>query len=95
MKNKLNKKYPQDGPTAMKDEFGNLLTNKNEILEHTVKHYNKVLENRPIKEYLKTHQKEREELAIKRMTQASKLVTSDWTEEDLDDVLKGLKNYKS
>ena len=66
----------------MKDEYGNLLTHKNEILKYTVKHYNKVLENRPIKNYLKTHQKEREELAIKRMTQASKNVTSDWTEND-------------
>ena len=75
----------------MKDEHGNLLTNKNEILKHTVKHSKKVLENRPIKDYLKTHQKDREELAVKRMTQASKNVTSDWTENDLDEVLKGLK----
>ena len=42
LKNKLNKKYPEP-PTAMKDDTGNLLTEKKDILEHTVKYYENVL----------------------------------------------------
>ena len=54
LKNKLNKKYPEP-PTAMKDESGTLLTEKNDILEHTVKYYENVLRNRPITEELTSY----------------------------------------
>ena len=90
LKNKLNKKYPAP-PTAMKDEHGNLLTGKKEILEHTVQYYKKVLEHRPIKAHLTEHQKDREELSKKRMKLASQNTTEPWSIEDLDIVLKGLK----
>ena len=79
----------------MKDEFGNLLTNKKEILDATVKHYTNVLRNRPIKDDLQNHQTEREELATKRMELASKNVTPDWDMEELEVVLKYLKKNKS
>ena len=71
LKNKLNKKYPEP-PTAMKDDSWNLLTEKNDILEHTVKYYENVLRNRPMTEELTSYQKDREELARARMTMASK-----------------------
>ena len=93
LKNKLNKKYPEP-PTAMRDDKGNLLTGKRDILEQTVKHYEKVLKNRPIKEELREYKKEREDLASARMHIASQNKTNDWTMEELDDVLKGLKTNK-
>ena len=94
LKNKINKKYPEP-PTAMRDSKGNLLTGKRDILEETVKHYEKVLKNRPIKEELKGYQKEREDLASARMKMASQNKTDDWTMDDLDKVLTGLKSNKS
>ena len=48
LKNKINKKYPNDSPTAMKDDHGNLITGKTDILNHTMNHFKKVLTNRPI-----------------------------------------------
>ena len=94
LKNKLNKKYPEP-PTAMRDMRGNLLTAKKDILEQTVYYYEKVLENRPIREELKDYQKEREDLASARMNLASQNKTEDWSMDDLDIVLKGLKANKS
>ena len=94
LKNKLSKKYPEDGPTAMKDEFGNLVTNQKEILELSLQHHKNVLKNRSIKDDLKKHEKEREQLAVLRMEEASKNKTPDWTLDDLEVVLKGLKNKK-
>ena len=79
----------------MKDATGNLLTEKKDILEHTVKYYEKVLRNRPITEELTSYQKDREELATARMNIASKNQTDDWTMEELEDVLKNLKTNKS
>ena len=79
----------------MRDDKGNLLTGKRDILEQTVKHYEKVLKNRPIKEELREYKKEREELASARMHIASQNKTNDWTMEELDYVLKGLKTNKS
>ena len=44
LKNKLNRKYPEDGPTAKKDDHGNLVTGKKEIPEQNMKHYKTVQE---------------------------------------------------
>ena len=54
----------------MKDVNGKVLTDKEGILEATLKHYQKVLENRQIKDGLENHQIEREELAKIRMKQS-------------------------
>ena len=94
LKNKLNKKLPEP-PTAMRDSKGNLLTGKRDILEETVKYYEKVLKNRPMKEELTGYQKHREDIASARMKLASQNKTDDWTMEDLDTVLKDLKTNKS
>ena len=95
LKNKLNKKYPDDAPTAIKDDNGNLLTGKNEILNHTMNHFKKVLANRQINDDLTEHKQEREELAELRMKECKQNKTPDWTLEELEVVLKGLKNNKS
>ena len=85
----------QDPPTAIKNSDGNLLTKKDEIMDENVKHFKKVLENRPIKHNLKEHKKKRDELCNKRLMQTTNNKTRDWTEEELDIVLKGLKTKKS
>ena len=59
---KLNPRY-EEPPVAMKDELGNMLTSKEDILKSTIKHYKKVLKNRDIKEGLEEHKNDREELA--------------------------------
>ena len=94
LKKKLHKHFP-DPPTAMQDSKGKLLTDKEEILEETVKHYEKVLQNRPIKEGLEEHKSEREHLANQRLKQASLNKTPDWDMIDLNEALKSLKNNKS
>ena len=48
-----------------------------------------------MREELKDYQKEREDLASARMNLASQNKTEDWSMDDLDIVLKGLKTNKS
>jgi hypothetical protein len=79
----------------MKNSEGKLLTNKDDILEETVNHYQKVLENRKVKEGLELHKRDREHLANLRLEQASKNKTPDWDMTDLVEALKSLKNNKS
>ena len=74
----------------MKDLNGKVLTEKDEIMEATVKHYQKVLKNREITEGLEEHQKEREELAKVRMKQSKENKTPDWDLNDLEEALKDL-----
>ena len=91
---KLNPRY-QEPPVAMKDDMGNILTSKEDILTNTVKHYKKVLANRDIKEGMEEHKNEREDLALSRMKEAALNKTIDWDINDLDIVLKHLKKDKS
>ena len=79
----------------MKDLNGKVLTEKDEIMEATVKHYQKVLKNREITEGLEEHQKEREELAKVRMKQSKENKTPDWDLNDLEEALKDLKKNKA
>ena len=94
LKKKLHTNFP-DPPNVMKDSKGNILTEPKDILEETLNHYKKVLENRTISEGLEHHQKEREHLAKIRLEQAAKNKTPDWDLEDLTEALKSLKINKS
>ena len=94
LKKKLHRNFANP-PTAMKNSEGKLLTNKDDILEETVNHYQKVLANRKVKEGLEQHQRDREHLANRRLEQASKNKTPDWDMTDLVEALKSLKNNKS
>ena len=85
----------QDPPNAMKDVNGKVLTEKDEILEATIKHYQKVLENRKIKEGLENHQEDREQLAKIRMKKCQENKSPDWDMNDLEEALKDLKNNKA
>ena len=55
LKKKLHSNFP-DPPTAMRDSKGKLLTEKTDILEETVQHYERVLKNRKIIEGLEHHE---------------------------------------
>ena len=63
LKKKIILKPPQV-PIAMKSPTCGLLLTKEDIKEHTLKHYKNVLRNRPIKKELETHKDEREELCL-------------------------------
>ena len=56
----------------MKDNKGIILTKPKDVLEETVNHYIKVLENRSISEGFEYHQKEREHLPKLRLEQAAR-----------------------
>ena len=71
------------------------MTGKTDIFDQTMKHLKKVLSNRIIDDDLKEHQNEREKLAKVRMKEASNYKTPDWKIEELEVVLKELKNHKS
>ena len=85
----------QDPPTAMADEYGNLVTAAAGIKKLASDHYRKVLENKPMKEGLEQVQKDKEELSALRLDIATKEKSPPWDMTDLENVLKKLKNNKS
>ena len=94
LKNKLRPKF-NNYPTAMHDKEGKLVTTKTALKTLAMEHYKKVLEDRPIVEGLQEYKREREALCEKRIKEASKNVTPEWTEEDVKCVVKKLKKKKS
>ena len=85
----------QDPPTAMMDAAGNLVTSDTGIKKLASEHYKTVLENRPIKEELKHVKTDKEELSALRLDIAMKTKSPAWTSDDLEIVLKHLKNNKA
>ena len=85
----------RDPPTAMKDSDGNLVTNPEKIKEMAVKAYEDRLRNRTMKEGLEGIKNEKEKLADKMMEVAKANKTPNWTMQNLEKVLKQLKNNKS
>ena len=85
----------EDPPTAMMDNEGNLVTTESGIKKLASEHYKKVLENRPMKEELKHVQSDKEELAALRLNIAKTNKSPPWDAEDLETVLKNLKNNKA
>ena len=79
----------------MVDSSGQTVTSLEEIKNAHVKHFEKVLANRPVKSGLEKHQKVREELCIKRINNAKLNKTPDWDIEDVKFVIKKLKKKKS
>ena len=95
---KLKKKLSprgQDPPTAMSYKAGNLVSSTAGIKKLASEHFQKVLENRPIKEDLKQLQSDKEELFAHRLDIATDNKSPEWTPEDLEQVLKNLKKNKS
>ena len=73
LKSKLTPKFI-DYPTAMLNKHGELATTKDEIKNATIDHYISVLKNRPIKDGLEEHRKQREELCNLRIEKARDIV---------------------
>ena len=82
-------------PTAMLDEHGNLIKSNNAIEELTIKMYEDRLKSLKIREELRMHKLQRESTCGKRLKEAQENITPDWSMEDLNLVLKQLKNNKS
>ena len=85
----------QEPPTAMLDARGNLVTTNKALDKLSLEMYKERLKPNPIGNNLKVHQVQREDLFEKQISEAQKNVTPEWTMEDLELVLKQLKNGKS
>ena len=95
---KLKKKlFPnsRDPPTAMLDPEGNLVTCEKKVEELELNEYKRRLQNRPMKDSLAELKNEKEELCKLRLNLAKQNKTPDWTIDQLEKVLKGLKSNKS
>ena len=85
----------RDPPTAMLDANGNLVTNPEVIENIALETFRKRLENRPMKPDLENIKNDKENLCKMRLDLAAQTKTDPWTMEDLNTVLKYLKNNKS
>ena len=95
---KLKKKLaPQtkEPPVSMCDSGGNIITSSDNLKKHTIEHYKKILENRPINKELEQMKEDKEELCEKRIEKAKTRKSEPWKMKDLEDVLKYLKKKKS
>ena len=82
-------------PSAMLDGHGNLITSSHAIEELTVKMYEDRLKSLKIREELRMHKLQRENVCDERLKKAQENITQDWTLADLELVLIQLKNNKS
>ena len=94
LKKKLNPKC-RDPPTAMKDEKGNIITSPEKIDKIALEVFKERLSNRSMKENLKNMQEDKEKLCKTRLEIAAENKTPPWTLEQLEKVLKYLKQNKS
>ena len=75
-------------PTAMLDQHGNLVTTNKAIEELTLKMYGERLKALQIKDELKVHKMQRENLCDQQLKKAQSIITPEWNIEDLEIVLK-------
>ena len=94
LKKKISPKC-RDPPTGMLDPQGNLITSPKLIEELASQTYAERLKNRPINKDLSELKESKEKLCKIRLQNATKNKTPQWTMEDLEKVLKGLKKNKS
>ena len=87
LKSKLRPKF-NDYPTAFLNSEGKMITSEDEIKQVTIDHFKKVLEDRPIKEGLEEHKKQREKLCQIRVQVAKTKKTARWELEDVQFVIK-------
>ena len=95
---KLRKKlFPRsvEPPTAMKDEFGNVVTSPSDIIKETIKHYTNLFDTKPINESFSHIVNNVEKLCEQNVENAYLNKTPPWTMDELTSVLKSLKNEKS
>jgi hypothetical protein len=82
-------------PIAMLDSYGNIVTSNKAIEELTLETYKKRLKSLQIKENLKMHQVQQENLCKERIKESQMNKTRKWNMLELEDVLKQLKMNKS
>ena len=85
----------QEPATAMLDAKGNIVTTNKALEQLSLGIYKERLKSHQIKDSLKLHQVQREDFWEKRFQEAQKNITPDWTMQDLEVVLKQLKNKKA
>ena len=86
---------PQDPVTAMLDDDGNLVTTVKGIQNLAIKHYTNVLRNRTISEKYSKLKDDKEDLCEERVKLARENKSPPWNIDDLEAVLKFLKNKKA
>ena len=86
---------PIEPPTAMENTEGVLLTEPVEIQKESLKYYEKLFENLPMDNDYVSVQKWKESLCKMRLIKCAENKTPPWTIEDLNLVLKHLKNGTS
>ena len=94
----LKKKFPKSSqavPVAKKDSQGNLVTNHMQLKRLYLKTYTDRMRNRPMKEDLEDLKNIKEDLFKLRLKLARRKKSKPWTLEDLELVLKSLKNDKA
>ena len=79
----------------MLDDHGNLVTSTHAIEELTIKMYEDRLKALKMRDDLKLHKLQRKNICDQRLKEAQDNVTQDWIMEDLELVLRQLKNNKS
>ena len=84
-----------DPPAAMLDDHVNTVTDSEGIEKLVIERYKERLQTLEIKPELEEHKLQREILFDRNIQEARDKVTPDWTEKELDTVLKQLKNNKS
>ena len=94
MKKKLKGTHGEP-PAAMLDKHGNVVTDIQGIENIVLDRYEERLKTLPIKQGLHEHKVKREELCDRRLQEAQKNATPDWSMNQLETVLKQLKNSKS
>ena len=82
-------------PTAMLDSHGNLVTSSAGIESLVIERYEERLKTLEIKKGLELHKMQRELLCEEQLEEAQNNVTRDWRMDELETVLKQLKNNKS
>ena len=82
-------------PTALLDQHGNLVTGSKALGDLTLKMFQERLKSLQIKEDLNMHKVQRESLCKRNLKEAQANKTPDWKMNDLELVLKQLKNNKS
>ena len=95
MKKKLAPKTAVDPPAAKLNSKGKLVTNKEELEQLYLDTYIERLKPNPVDEDLEDIFELKNELFDMRIEESKTKVTSDWTMDDLEEVLKTLKSNKA
>ena len=95
MKKKLAPKTAVDPPAAKLNSKGKLVTNKEELEQLYLDTYIERLTPNPVDEDLEDIFELKNELFDMRIEESKTKVTSDWTMDDLEEILKTLKSNKA